>query len=45
MKVSKKIDNSLSDQYQHNNYNINKSQNSQFNSGADSNEIKDLNIG
>ena len=44
-KTPKKRNSSLSDQYKHDNYNTNKSQNSQSNDEADPNEMEDLNIG
>lgn len=38
------MDSSLSDKHKHNDYNINESQDSQFDSEANLDEIKDLNI-
>lgn len=43
-KASKKIDNDLSDQHKHDNYNINKWQNIQSNNKANLDEIDNLNI-
>ncbi len=44
-KVSRKIDSGLSNQHEHDDYDTNESQDSQFNSEANSNKMEDLNIG
>lgn len=44
MKISKKIDSGLSDQYKQDDYNINKLQDSQLNNKANLDEIKTLYI-
>ena len=44
-KISKKRNSVLLDQYKHDNYNTNKSQDSQSNSKANPDKIKNLNIG
>ena len=44
MKALRKINSGLLDQHEHNNYNIDKSQDSQSNSKADLYKMEDLNI-
>ena len=44
IKALRKIDSGLPDQYKHDNYNTNKSQNSQSNGETDLDKIEDLNI-
>ena len=45
MNVPRKMDSGLSDQYEHDDHDINESQNSQSNGKANPDEMKNLNIG